>query len=64
MQNTFVPSSDGSRLYFSKNSSINNHRYYQGLTEKEWSANISGSYNFAKVDEDTFNGKATLGYSK
>jgi hypothetical protein len=33
------------------------------LTEKEWSANISGSYNFAKVDEDTFNGKATLGYS-
>jgi hypothetical protein len=64
MQNTFVPSSDGSTDYtFFKNSSINNHRYYQGLTEKEWSANISGSYNFAKVDEDTFKGKATIGYS-
>jgi outer membrane receptor protein involved in Fe transport len=64
MQNTFVPSSDGSTDYtFFKNSSINNHRYYQGLTEKEWSANVSGSYNFAKVDKDIFKGKATLGYS-
>ena len=33
------------------------------MTEKEWSANISGSYNFDKVDEDTFKGKVTLGYS-
>ncbi|NRT14129.1 hypothetical protein HNP99_000454 [Flavobacterium sp. 28A] len=64
MQNTFVPSSDGSTDYtFFKNSSINNHRYYQGLTEKEWSANISGSYNFAKIAEDEFKGKVTLGYS-
>jgi non-canonical (house-cleaning) NTP pyrophosphatase len=64
MQNTFVPSNDGSTDYtFFKNSSINNHRYYQGLTEKEWSANISGSYSFAKTNQDEFKGKATLGYS-
>ncbi len=63
MQNTFVPVEDGSTVYtFFKNSSINNHRYYQNLTENELSANLSASYNFAKK-EDTFKGKATLGYS-
>jgi outer membrane receptor protein involved in Fe transport len=64
MQNTFVPSNDGSTDYnFFKNSSINNHRYYQSLKEKEWSANIAGSYNFVKTADDEFKGKATLGYS-
>lgn len=64
MQNTFVPSSDGSTDYtFFKNSSINNHRYFQNLKENELSANISGSYNFNKTDGDGFKGKATLGYS-
>ncbi|MGO4820299.1 MULTISPECIES: TonB-dependent receptor domain-containing protein [unclassified Flavobacterium] len=64
MQNTFVPSNDGSTAYtFFKNSSINNHRYFQSLKEKEWSANIAGSYNFAKIADDEFKGKATLGYS-
>ena len=64
MQNTFVPSSDGSSDYtFFKNSSVNNHRYFQSLKEKEWSANISGTYNFGKTTDDLFKGKATLGYS-
>ncbi|WPR72053.1 TonB-dependent receptor [Flavobacterium sp. NG2] len=64
MQNTFVPSSDGSTDYtFFKNSSINNHRYFQSLKEKEWSANVSGTYNFSKTTDDSFKGKATLGYS-
>ncbi len=63
MQNTFVPVEDGSSVYtFFKNSSINNHRYYQTLTENEFSANLSASYNFAKK-EDEYKGKATLGYS-
>ena len=64
MQNTFVPTSDGSSSYtFFKNSSINNHRYFQSLDEKEFSANVSLSYNFNKNAEDEFKGKATLGYS-
>ncbi|AWG21138.1 hypothetical protein FFWV33_06115 [Flavobacterium faecale] len=63
MQNTFVPTADGSADYtFFKNSSINNHRYYQSLTENEISANLSGSYNFNKKEDD-FKGKVTLGYS-
>lgn len=63
MQNTFVPIEDGSTVYtFFKNSSINNHRYFQALTENEFSANLSASYNFAK-NEEGFKGKATLGYS-
>lgn len=63
MQNTFVPTEDGSADYtFFKNSSINNHRYFQSLTENELSANLSASYNFSKKDDD-YKGKATLGYS-
>lgn len=63
MQNTFVPTSDGSTNYtFFKNASIDNHRYFQTLTENELSANLSASYNFAKKEEN-YKGKATLGYS-
>lgn len=63
-QNTFVPTTDGSSDYtFFKNSSINNHRYYQALTEKEFSANISTSLNFNKKEENEFKGKVTIGYS-
>lgn len=63
MQNTFVPARDGSSNYtFFTDSSIFNHRYFQNLDENEFSANVSLSYNFAKVEDD-FNGKITLGYS-
>ena len=64
MQNTFVPTSDGSSTYtFFKNTSINNHRYFQSLEENEFSANLSVSYNFNKNADGEFKGKATLGYS-
>ncbi len=63
MQNTIVAIEDGSTNYtFFKNSSINNHRYFQTLTENEFSANLSASYNFSKKEEE-FKGKVTLGYS-
>lgn len=63
MQNTFVPTADRSTDYtFFKNSSINNHRYFQTLKENELSANLSASYSFNKINEE-YKGKATLGYS-
>lgn len=63
MQNTFVPSSNGSSDYtFFSTSSINNHRYFQSLEEKEFSTNLSTSYSFNK-NLDTYKGKVTLGYS-
>lgn len=68
MQNTFVPSRKlediGKNKYtFFTNSSIHNHRYFQNLTENEFSSNISVSYKFAKDKVDEYKGKATLGYS-
>ncbi|PNW30158.1 TonB-dependent receptor [Formosa algae] len=65
MQNTFVPARDDSSNYtFFTDSSIHNHRYYQNLDEKEFSANAAVTYNFNKDEaEDLFKGKATLGYS-
>lgn len=64
MQNTFVPSRDGSGNYtFFTDSSIHNHRYFEDLEEKEISANVSVSYNFSKAEDENFKGKATLGYS-
>ena len=63
MQNTFIPARDGSSNYtFFTDSSIHNHRYFQNLDEKELSANLLVSYNFAKAEDD-FKGKITLGYS-
>ncbi|MFG6685042.1 TonB-dependent receptor domain-containing protein [Mariniflexile sp. HNIBRBA6329] len=64
MQNTFVPSRDGSSNYtFFTDSSIHNHRYYQDLEEGEMSANVSLSYNFNKDADENYKGKVTLGYS-
>lgn len=63
MQNTFAPAQNGSTDYtFVSTSSINNHRYFQSLEEKEFSANLSTSYSFNKKGDD-FKGKVTLGYS-
>jgi outer membrane receptor protein involved in Fe transport len=64
MQNTFVPARDGSSNYtFFTDSSIHNHRFFQFLDEKEFSANIALSYGFNKDEEDEFKGKITAGYS-
>ncbi|ANW97209.1 hypothetical protein AXE80_13320 [Wenyingzhuangia fucanilytica] len=63
MQNTFVPSRDGSDNYtFYVNSSIHNHRFFQDLNENEFSTNLSASYKFAS-DEEDYKGKFTVGYS-
>jgi hypothetical protein len=63
MQNTFVPARNGSTDYtFFSTSSINNHRYFQSLQEKEFSANLATSYDFNKQGDD-YKGKVTLGYS-
>ena len=63
MQNTFVPSRDGSSNYtFFTDSPVDNHRYFQNLEEEEYSTNVSGSYSFSK-DEEEYKGKITLGYS-
>lgn len=64
MQNTFVPSRDGSNDYtFFTDSPIDNHRYFQNLEEEEYSANISVSYDFGEDEEGEFKGKLMLGYS-
>ena len=63
MQNTFVPARNGLTDYtFFSTSSINNHRYFQSLQEKEFSANLATSYDFNKQGDD-YKGKVTLGYS-
>jgi len=64
MQNTFVPSRDGSNNYtFFTDSPIDNHRYFQNLEEEEYASNVSVSYDFNKNEEDAYKGKVTLGYS-
>ena len=64
MQNTFVPARDGSDDYtFFTIGAVYNHRFFQELTEKELSANLSVTYKFAKDKEDEYKGKAILGYS-
>ncbi|MGB0896195.1 MAG: TonB-dependent receptor domain-containing protein [Flavobacteriaceae bacterium] len=44
-------------------SDSNSHRYYETLTEDEFSANISTDYLFSKNDDDDYKGKLTVGYS-
>ncbi|MCW2119190.1 TonB-dependent receptor [Flavobacterium sp. 7A] len=64
MQNTFVFAPDGKNYTFFTNSNINNHRFFQDLKEKEFSANVALSYNFnKKKDDDDYLGKVTFGYS-
>lgn len=63
MQNTFAPAQNRTTDYtFVSTSSINNHRYFQSLKEKEFSTNLSTTYSFNK-NEDGYKGKVTLGYS-
>jgi len=44
-------------------SDSNNHRYFEELTENEFSANIESSYRFSKNEEEAYKGKVTFGYS-
>ncbi len=64
MQNSFVKAADGINYTFFTNSNIHNHRFFQDLKEKEFSANVAVSYNFSKqTDDSSYKGKATFGYS-
>ena len=65
MQNTFVPSRDGSgRFTFFSNSAIDNHRYFQVLDENELSAKVTMLYRFAEdTTEEEFKGKVSFGYA-
>lgn len=64
MQNSFVYAPDAVNYTFFTNSNINNHRFFQDLKEKEFSANVALSYNFnKKSEEDGYKGKVTFGYS-
>ncbi len=64
IQNSFVPSRDGSDNFtFYSNSAIDNHRYYQKLKENELSANVSVGYKFDQNEEEEFNGIVKIGYS-
>lgn len=48
---------------FAINTTSDNHRYFQGLTEDEIAANLALDYKFMKNEEDDFKGKITLGYN-
>ena len=64
MQNTFVPSRVNEDEYtFFSNSAIDNHRYYQELTEDELSANAMLSFKFAENSEEEYKGVFKAGYS-
>lgn len=45
------------------NSTSNNNRYFQTLTEDEFVGNLSVDYKFSKEDENKYKGKITIGYN-
>jgi len=64
MQNTFVPSRiEEDKYTFFSNSAIDNHRYYQELTEDELSINGVFSFKFAEKADEEFKGIVKVGYS-
>lgn len=62
-QNTLFFSENQNGYVFAINTTSDNHRYYQSLTEDELAANISADYKFKKDNEDSFRGKLTIGYN-
>src|SRR5690554_3592241 len=62
-QNTlrFRDNLDGYTLI--QNSTTDNHRYYQNLTEKEWAANMVLSREIGEDDNGNPKGKISLGYN-
>ena len=48
---------------FAVNTTTDNHRYYQSLTEDEFAVNVSGDYKFMKDENEAFKGKLTIGYN-
>lgn len=65
MQNSFVPDNeDGNNFTFFTDSAIDNHRFFQNLTDNEFSTNVALEYSFNDKEESgVYKGVATLGYS-
>ncbi|WP_299605138.1 TonB-dependent receptor [uncultured Aquimarina sp.] len=57
------PTNPNSPFIFSTNADSENHRYFQELTEDEYTGNLTFDYNFGKDEDDNFKGKISLGYS-
>ena len=62
-QQTLVYNNSVNNYIFATNSATDNHRYFQNLTENEFSGNLSASYKFSKEDTGSFKGKLTVGYN-
>lgn len=65
IQNTFVPSFKIKDYFtFFTNNPIDNHRFYQELSENELSANLNLAYKFGKEnDDDEKKGEISVGFS-
>ncbi|UYW01291.1 TonB-dependent receptor [Flavobacterium agricola] len=61
-QQTSVYNDALQRNVYVTNSTTDNHRYFQNLSENEFAGNLSASYKFAE-DEGFFKGKLTVGYN-
>lgn len=61
IQNTFENNGDGYRI--AQNTSTDNHRYFQKLTEDEIAANLSVTRKFGAVVNGKSKGNITAGYS-
>jgi len=62
-QQTLVYNNSADSYIFATNSATDNHRYFQNLSENEFSGNISASYKFSKNESGSFKGKLTIGYN-
>ena len=61
-QNTFRGIND-TEYVFGQNQISDNHRYFQSLTETEYSGTVSLKYALGVIEDEENNGSLTLGYS-
>lgn len=62
-QNTLFFNDNANGYNFAVNTTTDNHRYYQSLTEDEFAVNVAADYKFMKDESEAFKGKLTLGYN-
>ncbi|OJX51034.1 MULTISPECIES: TonB-dependent receptor [Flavobacterium] len=62
-QNTLKYINDFNGYVLGVNTTTDNHRYFQNLTEDELAANVSADYKFGKTEDGSQKGKLTVGYS-
>ena len=61
-QNTLRMNTATNDYVFATNTTSDNHRYFQKLTENEIAASVSAAYKFGKTSDETFKGTFTVGY--